>query len=79
MPDIEALIDALGGRAVVGFAADVHANTVTYWVRRGRIPVEHWPALIKLAESRKVNGVDSDLMLRLHRPRKVRNEPYEVA
>jgi hypothetical protein len=74
METVEALIDALGGRSVVATAAGVETNTATYWVHRKRIPPEHWLALIGLAEERGVDGVDHELLLRLHRPRKPRSD-----
>jgi len=74
METVEALIESLGGRAVVAAAAGVEANTVTYWARRERIPPEHWSALIALAAEQGVEGVDHELLLRLHRPRKPRSD-----
>ncbi len=74
METVEALIESLGGRAVVAAAAGVETNTVTYWTRRDRIPPEHWAALIALADERGVDGVDHGLLLRLHRPRKPRSD-----
>jgi hypothetical protein len=77
METVDALIEALGGRPIVGDAAGVETNTVTYWVRRKRIPPEHWAALIALADERGIDGVDHELMLRLHRPRKPRKDRRE--
>lgn len=68
------LITALGGPVPVAAKAGVERNTVHYWQYRGRIPVEHWPALIEM-------GANQDALLRVCRPRKPRSDrnPQEAA
>lgn len=78
MKTIAALLEALGGRPAVAAVVGLSTNSITYWSRRGRIPPEYWLDLIAYAAKRGVEGVDHDLLLRLHRPRN-RCMPDKVA
>jgi hypothetical protein len=51
--DVSDVIKACGGDGVVAASAGVAANTVAHWRRRGRIPSEHWGAIVSLSEERQ--------------------------
>lgn len=61
------LIDALGGSAKAAEKIGRPVGTVAAWKHRNAIPSEAWPAFIAAAAKEDdVQGVDADLMLRLH-------------
>lgn len=47
--DARDIIETLGGRDAVAEATGADPNTVLYWMRRQRIPVERWDALLQVA------------------------------
>ena len=55
----------LGGLSVVAKILVKGHSTVSEMRRRGRIPVEYWPALIASDEGKKA-GLSADLLLRVH-------------
>lgn len=73
MNTVAQLIAALGGSITIGLRLGIERNTVTYWGRRGRIPPEHWQALVELGVERRVEGIDHGVLLRLQKPRKLRS------
>lgn len=67
--DHKSLIDALGGNAEVARAGQWPAVRVGQWKTQNRIPVEYWPQIITIAESRNVAGIDNDWLVARWRPR----------
>jgi hypothetical protein len=60
------IISDLGGSAMVARELGVaDYTTVASWGRRGSIPVRHWPALLDLAERKRVS-LSADDLLRAH-------------
>lgn len=68
---ISDIFSALGGNAEVARAIGVGPSTASEMKRRGRIPVEYWRALIRLAKAKGVSEVDAEMLVRLH----ARKEP----
>lgn len=63
---LDQIIINLGGPAAVAREMGLgDYSTVSCWVRRGSIPVRHWPGLIKLAKRRKV-ALDESALLQAH-------------
>lgn len=70
--DHRSLIDGLGGGA--GLAAkldDCTAGRVRQWKIGNRIPVEYWPAIIRLADEAGLEGITSDWLMHSIRPREM--------
>lgn len=56
--------------SVADFGRDIgikpsHAQTIRV---RGSIPVEYWPAIIRAAAERGIEGVTADSLMALHAP-----------
>lgn len=68
--------------SLVEFSADVPAGyeTVRQWFKRQSIPVRYWPDVIAGASRRGLEGVTSDLLMKLHiRADERTSQPVEQA
>lgn len=66
---INSVVQALGGRQVVAAETGVAANSITYWERRGRIPSEYWPDLLRLAAEVEQPEINAPLLMALYSTR----------
>jgi len=66
---IDALIKDLGGTTAVADGIGVPAPVVSNWRARGRIPPEHWLAVIGFAKATKVRGLTFERLAGLQRAR----------
>ena len=57
------IIEKVGGQAAVAAITDSEPNTVVYWVRRGRIPTKHFPAILRLAQEVCAHDVTHEALL----------------
>jgi hypothetical protein len=60
------IFSALGGNAELARAIGVGPSTASEMKRRGRIPAEHWQALIRAARAKGVVEIDAETLVRLH-------------
>ena len=63
-------IDLLGGVRAVSESIERPLTTVASWVSRESIPIEAWPALIKLAARLGVAGVSYETLALAHAGRR---------
>jgi hypothetical protein len=76
MKDVGAIIDAFGGNAAMARIIEKGASTVSEMRRRGSIPIEYWPALVKAAadadiaarDKREVFELTNDVLVEAHLP-----------
>lgn len=66
LSDAGELIERLGGSKKVAEDLNRPIGTVAAWRHRKSIPVDEWPAIIRLAVERKLHGVNADRLLVLH-------------
>lgn len=59
-------IEVLGGPKDVSDALKKPLTTVASWGARESIPVEFWPALIKVAAAKGVDGISYESLARAH-------------
>jgi hypothetical protein len=59
-----------GGEAQLARDIGQKANTVFKWKNYGRIPSEHWPAVVSKASEVGMNDVTLEMLARLNPPRK---------
>lgn len=60
------LFAAFGGPAEVARALSVKPSTASEMKRRRSVPVAHWPALVRAAADRGVDGVSYDVLVAMH-------------
>ena len=66
MNTIPDLIDAFGGNTKFGAVIGKNGSTASEMKRRGSIPIEYWPAIIRAANERGFIGIDNDKLVALH-------------
>lgn len=59
-------IDLLGGPGVIASATNRKYTTVSSWHARQSIPVDAWPELIALADSKGLKGVTYQTLAEVH-------------
>lgn len=59
-------IDLLGGAGVIASATKRKYTTVSSWHARQSIPVDVWPELITLADSKGVEGITYQTLAEAH-------------
>jgi hypothetical protein len=67
MKSIPAVIDALGGAAAIARSKRIAYTTVASWKARGRIPPDHWPAIVDLAKRHRIKGVTIPKLQQLYK------------
>ncbi|MBO6858341.1 carph-isopro domain-containing protein [Roseibium sp.] len=66
------VVEVLGGAAHISRELDLKGpSTVSEMKRRNSIPVRLWPSFIDLAKAQGVDGLDSDVLMKVH----VEDEP----
>lgn len=61
------IFDALGGPAAVARLLELKGtSTASEMKRRGRIPVEHWPALVAVGVSRSADWLTYEALVQMH-------------
>lgn len=65
---VSSLIEALGGNAALARKLNLkHASNVSEMKRRGSIPVELWPGIVKLtASDPNIETIDYEKMVSFH-------------
>lgn len=66
MKTVSDLIDSFGGNTRFGAVIGKAASTASEMKRRGSIPVEYWPAVVREARRLGIPGVTNDKLVELH-------------
>lgn len=48
------IIHRLGGPAAIGRHLDIRGQAVSHWLRKGQVPVDRVPALLRLAKTKRL-------------------------
>ena len=70
MQTLDAIFIAFGGPASVGRAIGVSTEHAASMKRRGSIPVDYWPALIRAANEREIHDITYESLTLLHASRR---------
>jgi hypothetical protein len=76
--DIHAIFRAFGGPTALGEAIGVgrtHAGTMK---TRGSIPPEYWPALIKAAAKREIEGITAEALMQIAADNAAKRKPASL-
>lgn len=66
MHTISDIIDAFGGNTRFAELIGKKPSTASEMKRRGSIPVEYWPTLIRAAEGAGIQGITSERLMLMH-------------
>lgn len=74
MRTVSDLIDRFGGNTKFAAVIGKNPSTASEMKRRGSIPVEYWPAIVRAAPDFGIDGITADRLVELHTARALEND-----